>query len=231
MIACLAGAASGTRAVGIAILPVFLWHLWREAHCDGSSLSGRLARFAGACVWLAPLASWGLLAFMAFLWREFGDPFVFSSNHSIFNWRAHTPFTAKLINLVTLEPFWSPYVGASGLHTHESVANPLLTLRFVNPLYFAGTALLIMLGAAKRWLNGRELLLSALLLGVSYVTKGHDNGMLGMARYASVVAPVYLVCGRLFGQAPESLRVMPLAITTLLLGLYSALFAAWYVFV
>jgi hypothetical protein len=232
-LAVIAGAGTGLRAVGVALTLVVAVQLALQVWYEGGPLMRRAGRLAARVVWTVPVACGGLLCFMALLWRQFGDPWVFQTNHAEFNYRHAVPFGEKLLHLVTLEPFWAPYVNGSSTTWlgRSSTDNPLFSLSFMNPIYFLAISGLVVAGVWKRWLNRHEALLAGLLLAIPYVTKGHDNGMLGMTRYASVVVPAYLTCGRLYVAVPQVLRVVALACGALALGLYSALFAAWHIFV
>ena len=175
----------------------------------------------------------GLLAFMAWRWHQFDDPLLFATHHRSYNARVETPLLDRVWNLLRLEPLWSVYVpgNSSFWMLNEPVQNPLFSLRFLNPIAFIGTCGLLVLGAWKRWLNLRELLLGGLLVLIPYATKGHDNALLGISRYCIVVAPVYIVFGRVLLRMPEGLRTTLLILCGTLLALYSSLFAAWYVWI
>lgn len=80
-------------------------------------------------------------------------------------------------------------------------------------------------------MDARETLLAAGLLLIAYVTKGHDNAMLGHARYASVVIPAYISAGFLLASLPVLVRILLMMLSAALLFAYSALFAAWYIFI
>ncbi|MGH7128632.1 MAG: hypothetical protein ACREIV_08675, partial [Planctomycetaceae bacterium] len=80
----------------------------------------------------------------------------------------------------------------------------------------------------KRWLNGRELLLSALLLLIPYATMTYDNLMLSQPRFAAVVFPAYVVIGHLLCRSPRWAACLFLGVCGVLMGLYTVLFAAGY---
>lgn len=234
------GAATGVRAAGIGLVGVWAYYIWQRCRESATTASGypltttrRLGRLAVSMVVTAPLCVWGLLGYTVYLGARFGDPIAFHSNHAKYDARPHTPPLEKAINLVSLEPIREVYDRDSPWHwtAYEPVVNPAFILRFLNPVYFLAACGLVVLGAWKRWLNGPELWLSAGLLGVAYVTKGHDNVMVGTARYAAVVLPAYATAAQLLLRAPEALRTALLAIAAALLALYSALFAAWHVFI
>lgn len=238
VMAVFSGGATGTRTVGIALAIVWAFVVWsRQQEATGESRWSLrvLARTVGVGVLLGPVCLWGLLAFMLHLWWVFGDPLIFQSNQALYNdaVRMAAPWSQRCFDLLTLEPLWSVFVPGTNRYwlTYEPVANPLFVLRFVNVPYFTATALLIGYGAWKGWLNATEFWVGALLLLIPYVTKGYDNAMLGHARYAAVAAPVYLVVGRLLCQWPPLVGQLLFSLSAVLLAFYSALFAAWYIFI
>lgn len=227
------GAASGVRAVGAGLVLVSVYYAWTNAPATTLTASPlapvwRLAR----CLFMIPLSLWGLIGFMTYLYLEFGDPFVFQSNHVHYDSRSGLPVDQKLWNLITLEPIWSVYTGDSLSHwtTYEPVQNPQFTLRFMNPIYFALTCTLIGLGKCAGILNRYELLLSAILVAIPYVTKGHDGGMLGMGRYMSVVFPAAIVLGYFLWKLKPDFRSAITGLGFSMVALNSAQFAAWYMF-
>ncbi len=235
VLALLIGLASGTRTAGVALMPCFAWHVWRQ-WCENGHVGFRFADFARrsiAGVGLMVLCCWGLLAYMTFLGVQFGDPLAFHTNHHHYDARGGVAWPTKLWHLVTFEPIWSVFVSARPQHwtTYEPIQNPLFVLRFINPIYFVGTCWLIVLGWRRGWLDARETLLAAGLLLIAYVTKGHDNAMQGHARYASVMIPAYISAGFLLASLPVLVRILLMMLSAALLFAYSALFAAWYIFI
>lgn len=235
-LAVVAGAATGTRAIGVTLSIIWLVEVvLRQVESEDSSHLRTLLRTTHWIVLGGPIAIWGLLAFMAHLWWVFGDPMLFHSNQALFNdmERMEIPWPRRLWDLVTLEPLWSVFVPGSPRYwmSDEPSANPLFSLRFINVPYFCGSVALVSLGWWRGWLNRYDLWLSTLLLLIPYITKGYDNAMLGHARYASVVAPVYLVMGHVLTDCPSVVRQLLAAMSGMLLAFYSALFAAWYIFV
>lgn len=197
ILALLVGLASATRPVGVAaILPLYL-HI-----CD----RGRdkpLVSLVRA-VLLTPLACWGLLAFLGFQWAQFGDPLAFNHSHDAYTRHLTEPIPQRIAELLVLRPIWSPYVpGHEGYWTYrEPVICAAFSLQFANPLFFAVTALLIVLGARKRWLTPDEWLLAAGLLAIPYLFHSQRAMMMGHARYAAAVFPAYIVMGHLLSRCP-----------------------------
>jgi len=189
----------------------------------------RLARIA--C--LTPVALWGLLAYMAFQYAEFGEPLAFAKTQSHWRGRPDVPWGEKALALAAWEPIWSAYMpsspGYAGRYARELPA--WCNLQMANPVFFVAAAALVGLGAAKRWLSGREILLAAGLLLIPYVTRGFDMCMASQGRFAGVVFPVYLVLGRLLCGAPPVVAVGVFALSAVYLAVYAALFAAGYVMI
>jgi hypothetical protein len=245
-IALVVGLTTATRPVGVALVVVFALYLWRQSRREAllqpettlndppatdvpAGLNRSLRTFVPRAALCLPLACWGLIAYMVYLHVQFGDALAFAHAHDIWVCRA-TSWPDKIVPLVALEPLWSPYVPGATTYwrSYDSASNPLLSFGFVNPIVFVLTVALVVTGALKKWLNSRELLLSALLLGIPYVTMAYDNIMLGQARFALVVFPAYIVLGRLLRLLPWWATTLFFVLCALLLGLYSALFAGAY---
>ncbi len=235
--------ATATRPVGVATLLPFGVYVWRtmsgeagvgEVRPGGVRLTwrngapGRCLRTAG---WIA-IASGGLIAFMAFQWIQLGDPLVFAKSQ----WNCRLTFGEEVtgwhywVGLVTLDPVWAVYSSSRSEYwaRYEEHYNPLFSLQCANPIYFMMTAVLILVGWRQKWLNRYELLLSAGLLLIPYVTKSYDNAMAGFGRFAAVVFPAHFVVGHLLYRAGPGLAIALLGIWAFWLGIYSAMFAAGY---
>lgn len=221
VIALTIGLATATRPVGIALVPVFMVHLWDTA----SSMRRLTLRSMG----LLPLACWGLIAYMLYLYAAFGDPLAFATTQR--QWM-HRPaaWSERLPAVLALEPLWSPYLHGSPTYWARpgAVTNPLSNYGFMNPILFVATCALIVIGFAERWLDRGESLLSALLLGVPYTMVAYDNLMLSQPRFASVVFPAYLVAGRLVSRVPFWAAGVLMPLSAALLGALAALFAGGY---
>jgi hypothetical protein len=247
VVAVIIGLASATRGVGIALVVPFALYAWGQLRAPSRTRieSGRedaqpqrgapLARRVAAAVAIAVLvviSLWGLLAFGAFCAIEFGDPLAFAKAQAEWHMRQGEELTLgrKALGLAILEPIWSVYVPARPEYwqRYDPDCPAVLSLQFANPIYFVGTALLIVLGWRKGLLNRYELLTAAGLLLIPYLTKSYDNAMAGFGRFAAVVVPVYPVMGWLLMRMPPVLRCSLLAICAFLLGAYSALFVGGY---
>lgn len=222
LIALIVGATSAIRAVGIALIPGFLLYI-----CDQSPYRREaLLRMT----LLAPLAAWGIVAYMIFQLIQFGDPLLFFKSEATFNQLPGSSVGAKLLSDLSLATAWQVF-DPSSVHYwehNETIHNPLFSLSFANPLYFFAAILLLFIGIRKHWLNRVEAITAFLLLFIPYFTKGYDISMAGTARFVSAIFPLYLVLGNILARLPAPLAAGCLALSGFYLGLYSALFAAWH---
>jgi hypothetical protein len=221
-VALTVGLVTATRPVGVALVPVFLLYLWQRQPRPVPFLLRSLA--------LTPLACAGILAYMGYQYLKFGQPLAFALTQEHWDQQLHVPLLEKLRSLATLEPFWGPLVPSSPFYWErfEGHDNPFFSLLFLNPIAFAGTAVLTAVGWWKRWLNSREILLAVGLLLIPYVTRGYEMSMQGGARFAAAVVPVYLVAGQLLHRMPRPLAQALIGLCGFFLGAYAALFAAGY---
>jgi hypothetical protein len=220
-IALLCGLVTATRPVGIAVLPVFIWYMRQR--------SANWRSFLAHSLYLAPLASWGLIGYMVYQDQAFGDPLAFAKTQQYWRAQPHATIEEKAWALIVLEPFWNVYSPSSrDWRIHERHDHIVFSLIAANPIYFGITAVLVAIGAFKRWLNCYETLLGFGLLLIPYVTRGYDNSMFSTGRFAAVVFPVYLVMGHIFKRSPSLALPLFVSISSFMLGAYSALFAADY---
>lgn len=221
-IAFVIGLATATRPVGIALIPPFLTYIVRNSAGRRALLKRSLA--------LLPVAGWGLLAYVAYQAWAFHAPFAFAQTQENFRVVPPTTWPNKLLSLILFEPLWGPFTPGSRrywafLESHES---PAFSFAVANPLFFVSTAVLVTAGALRRWLTATEVVLSAGLLLIPYVTRGYENSMLSMGRFAAVVVPVYIVLGHILARLPVRVAVLLLGLSAFFLGVYSALFSAGY---
>jgi hypothetical protein len=239
VVAGIVGLATAARPVGVALVPVFWLYVWQRAETGPHPRPLSRARERGGwrrlapVVGLTPVALWGLLAYMAFQYAEFGEPLAFAKTQSHWRSRGDVGWGEKALALAAWEPIWSAYMpsspGYAGRRARELPA--WANLQLANPVFFVATAALVGLGAARGWLTGGEVLLSAGLLLIPYVTRGFEMCMASQGRYASLAFPVYLVLGRLLRGAPLAVSVGALALSGAYLAIYSALFAAGYLMI
>lgn len=219
ILALIAGAATGIRAVGVAAsLAVFVHIL----------LTKERQRFLKAAA-LAPVACWGLLGYMLFQAVQFGEPLAFLQTQQ--HWTVYTPEDrspiAKTLRLAIAEPIWRSYDPSSQRHwAHfNEGGNPLLGSAFWNPILFALAGVLVVLGGLRRWLSREELILGLGLLLIPYVSRADEQSMLSHARFAAVALPMYVVMGELLGRVPPAVRLIVFALLAVGLGLWAQLFA------
>lgn len=224
VVALIIGLTTACRPVGIALLPPLLWDLWDR--------SERPAGFLARAALLGPVACWGLIGYMAYQHFAFGDALAFVHTQDEFNPRPAGPLLERLPGLLMLEPLWAVYVPGNPANwaRNEPVDNPLFSLHFATPIYFGGTALLIIIGAFKGWIDRREWLLAAGLLLIPYISHSHRSLLMSHARYAAVVFPVFIILGRLLMRLPVTIQHVVCGYAILMLAIYSALFVSWYRF-
>lgn len=223
IVAVIAGFATATRSVGVALLLPLAIQAWQT--------SNDWRHFVRQA-WVFPLACWGVGAYMAYQAWAFDDPLTFVRTQENWNIRPKLPLTERMYELLTLQPVWSVFNSNSSCYwaKHTSEINPLFSLHFANPIFWAAAVGLVCLGAWKRWLTPNEISVAAALLLVPYFLRGHEMCMAGMGRFAMVAFPVYLVVGKALAKLPMVVAIGLLGICGFLMGAYSALFAAWYRF-
>ncbi len=224
-IAGLVGLATAIRPVGVALIPPFIAHIW----LGGGKPAARVARLA----YLLPLSLWGIFAFSAYLSWAFGDPLAFARGQEAWKLRPDEALVSRCVSLLTLEPVWSIFSPSSGAYWYmnEYHHSFIFNMRILDVIYFVAFSTLIVVGARRGWLDSREALTAAFLLLIPYCTNGHDRYMISMARYASVVVPVYSVIAHLLCRVEEPTASALVGISCFFLGAYSALFATWHVII
>jgi len=216
------GLATATRPVGVALVVPFVMHVWGEA------TSWR--KFLGRAVWLLPLACWGLVAFMVYQASAFGDPLAFAKAQE--QWSEGTPpstLAERVTRVVTFAPVRAVYDRESPCYWGLKPPRDSLVfnLAFANPLYLALTAIAVALGAKRRWLDSRELVLAVLLILIPYAFQADRFCMMSHARFASVVFPAYIVWGRVLAALSPPLSGAVMGLCGFMLGAYSAMFVSW----
>jgi hypothetical protein len=220
IVAIVVGFATSVRIPGICLLLPFAMHIW--------SRSAGKRQFIQNMVLMMPLACWGAAVFMIYCdWRS-GTPWAFARAQAEWHFRVAPSWGYKLYSLATLEPLWSVFNPSSPSYwkTLSFDKNPLFSLIAANPIYFVLAVLLIVLGAWRRWLSGKETALAASLLFVSYVGRGYEMCMNSTGRFIAVVFPIYLVMAQLLCRCPATLATGYLTSSAIVLTLYCALFAA-----
>jgi hypothetical protein len=219
-----AALASATRPVGVAFLPALVVAIVQTP----ASVAAKWRRF----LVLTPTAVAGLLAYMTYQGIELGDPLAFAKTQT--HWRAHpdVPWWEKLVALAFGEPVWNAYLSESVRYWRrlEIHGNALFSMVAINPLALCAFAGLITWGAWRRWLTGGQIVLSAALLVIPYITRGYDHSMLSTARFVLVVVPAYVVIGQIVVRLPPVLGLGLLCLGAAMLAAWTALFAAGYPF-
>jgi hypothetical protein len=224
MLAVIAGALSGIRAVGLAASATVILNVLLDT--SRGSVCTRVLRAS----WLAPLSCWGLLAFMGFQQVRFETPFAFVVVQQ--HWAYHTPdpgaIPTKAARLALAEPIWNTYVPGSSRHWEQYGESrlPFPGLGFWNPILFLVAVFAVILGWVRGWLNRPEVIVSIGLLLIPYVTRADEMSMGSHARFAVVVIPAYIVMARLLGRLPAPVVLIVYASLTVSLFLWAALFAA-----
>ena len=158
VVAGIIGLATGTRAVGVALIPPLILSVWRWHPTP--------ARRAAVLAYAIPLSCCGLIGYMAYQGYEFGDPLVFVRAQNGWQFRPDVPPERHLQAVATLEPIWSAYdPGSPGYWGNfDPILTPPFNVQSVTPLYVLGSAGLVAVGAWRRWLTPVEVLLAASLL-------------------------------------------------------------------
>ena len=223
LIALLIGLATATRPVGVALVPIFLWHLWDRA-------TSRSVFFVDVLFYGFVSIS-GLLAYMLFLGLSFGNPVAFSQTqvHWAMRHDINTIYE-KLRFCVTFEPVWSNFDPRSPVYWNQKQFGSLewLNPRILNVFYFLLFVGLYVYGCVKKWLSRDEVVLCFFLFLIPYLLQGPSQMLTSHMRYIGVVFPVYLVIGRILANVDRVISGLCIGIMMLLLFLYTALFASWY---
>jgi hypothetical protein len=223
LIALVAGMAVATRAVGVGLVAPLLLYL---AH-----YGGRPKRFFVWCCLCLPLVCSGVIAYGIYCQWAFGDALVtVRERATLWAMRPLPTLMEKLWALVTLRPLWESFMPSSPAYWRRftSATQMPFSLYVANPCYFVAAWGLVIVGWWKRWLNGYETWTALGLLVVPYWTLGYECVMVSMARYVVVIAPLYMVAGRLLAKLPPVIGGCALGLSAFLLAAYAALFARWY---
>jgi hypothetical protein len=134
--------------------------------------------------------------------------------------------------LASAEPVWAHYDPGSRSYWARYDSLPAWqSLEFANPIIFVGAAVLIGLGAWRKWLTWNETLLGSLLLLIPYLTRSYEMAMAGHGRFAAVAFPIYIVLGELLARSPKWLALGVLGVFAFYKVMYTALFVAGYMIV
>mgnify|MGYP001136616349 CR=1 FL=1 len=225
VVAVVVGLATATRATGIALVPPLVLGVWRTYPSTGTRIR--------TLAWAVPLSCWGLAGYVVYQGAAFGEPLAFAQTQKHWRFRPSSTLAENLGAVATLEPLWSVYDPVSPAYwgRHDKELSPAFSLQFANPLYLVGAVALIACGVWRRWLSPAEILLAVGLIGIPYLTRSYYTCMASQARFATAVFPIYIVLGRLLVRVPPPMGALCLAGSGFLLGVYSALFAARFLFI
>jgi hypothetical protein len=220
LIAVSVGLATACRPVGVVLVLVFVVHLW--AKCV-SLRSFTLQLFA-----FLPLCFSGLIIYSAFLWIAFDDPLAFFQTQRHWSMVSPVDAHARLLALATFEPIWgcfdsaSPFCWPDRMWGYPQVLSAPVMDRV---LFLLGTAGFVV-GWTKRWLDMRELILVAGLMGIPYLTRAYEMSFYSQGRFTSVAFPLYLIAGRLLASVPPGVSLGIVSLMASTCAAYTALFAA-----
>ena len=196
-VAALAALGTVTRPVGLALVPPALLYAWQFG-------GGRWRSAGWACICL-PVALAGMAALMGYFDHAFGDPILFARGRDdLWRFRPELPPGEKLLTLLALEPVWDVFDPDSPAwwgRSCDSAADAVFSTYPANPVVFVLALGLTAWGAHRGLMNRYELLMTAGLLAIPYWAAGYDVNMVSMARYVTVVAPLYPVAGVLLRRA------------------------------
>jgi Gpi18-like mannosyltransferase len=222
-LALIAGAATATRAPGVALGLVVLVSLSQRSPGWGHFLRWSLL--------LGPLCLWGLIAFIAYQAVAFDEPLAFMKAQKYWSSYPGTSLVDGIRSVLIFEPIWQTYDSGSARYWagHDPYNHTPFSLQMANPVYFLLTAGAVIWGIWKGRLTSAELLLGAALLLIPYLTRAYPNSMGSFGRFSAVVMPAYLVFGDWLRALPSAWLGLVGAALTLWLIAYSALFgAAWW---
>lgn len=224
LIALIAGLATATRPVGVALVPPVMVAAW----CRHQRGWPRYFATLGYGI----LSCWGLGLYMVYLWHSFGEPLAFALTQT--HWRARpvVGLVDKSVSLLLFEPIWSGFDPSSQFYCRlrNWSSNPFFDMCILNPVLFVATAATIFAGAYRRLLTQSEVLLALGLLLIPYVTRAHENAMNSHARFALVVFPAFIVWGHVLSRLPLAIVAPLFGLMGFLLGCYTALHTAGYLF-
>ncbi|MBE7531744.1 MAG: hypothetical protein HND44_06860 [Chloroflexi bacterium] len=194
-----------TRVVGVIIAPVLLLEWWRQWRERGEGV--RPSPFAVLAALAVPL---GTLAYMAYLWRAFGDPLAFVHGAAAWARQPQSPLVTIGDLLKTPAGGWWAALWAGNIHLDNWID-------FLAVLLFAGLGLVLLYW--RRWPES-----AFVLLGVSVA---FSSGLLmSQRRYMWALFPAFIVLAK-WGGRPWVDRLVT-AVSLMLLGLFTALFANGY---
>lgn len=134
----------------------------------------------------------------------------------------------RAVALLTAEPMRGVFDRSSSIYWRykEDHRVPLFSFLAASVPIFLIVVAGVLFGWRRKWLNANELVLSAALLVISYVTRAYEMGMASEGRFAAAAFPFYLVAGKALSSMPTAVASVVLALAATFLMVYSSLVAA-----
>jgi hypothetical protein len=208
------------RPVGVAMVPPLILYAWRSG--------GRGVRALGLLFLCLAIAFAGLGLFMGYCSSAFGDALAFMRDREdLWRLRPRLPLLAKLRLLLLLEPLWALFVPGSRSYWGRFLTPGQVCFNTypLGPLYFVGGVLLVTMGGWRGRLNRYEVTLALGLLLVPYWLTGYHSALVSMARYVSVIPPLYSFGGLLLSRIPAAVVGFLAVLGGLMMAIYAAQFA------
>jgi hypothetical protein len=203
--ALLGVAAALARLVGLAVALLLLLEWWRQWRANRTEdRPSLLALLAPASV---PL---GTGAFMAYLWRAFGDPLAFVHASAAWARQPQSPLVTVAELFARPAEGWLPALLAGRVHVDN-----WLDFSFVAVFLALGVALLF----RRRWAEGAFVTLGVLMAASSGL-------LMSQRRYMWVLFPAFILLAQ-WGERPWVDRLITV-VSLVLLALFTALFANGY---
>lgn len=223
-VALVIGAATATRATGIALVPVLA--LWLFHQSDTMMKAGKSLLIYG------PVSLWGLLLYMLYLQLAHGNAFAFSQTQVHWRELPDRGISEELYNFLSLKVFWGIYSPDCDCYWGRVPpgTNFLLNMKFLNPVYVLLAIGCVAIGLWKQILNHYEAILAAGLIAVPLVTKGFECCLISQARYVSVAFPMYIVIGAGLLKLSATNRTLVYAMSAVMMGAYTTMFVKWHWF-
>lgn len=198
-------AAALTRLMGLIVAPMLLAEWWMQRR--ERPVETRPSWTALLAALVVPL---GTLAYAFYLYRAFGDPLAFVHGAAAWERQPQSPLATIATLLQTPAGGWWPALLAGRVHPDNWI-----DLSFV--LLFLGLGLALLL--RRRWSEGLFVTLGAAV--------ALSSGLLmSQRRYVWVLFPAFILLAQ-WGERPWVDRLVT-AVSLLLLGLFTALFANGY---
>jgi hypothetical protein len=230
VLALIAGASTGVRAVGVAGAGTVMAYVLFDA------ARGSLGRRVLTTALIAPLTCWGLLAFMAYQHVQFGNALAFAEaqKHWVHYVLPDGDKTAKWVGLATGEPLWNAYNPDSARYwgNIDRHGVPGLGQAFWNPIVFVLAVAAVGHGWWRGWLNLPEAALGFGLLLIPYVSRGYEMSMASQARFVSVALPSFLILGHVLTRLPHAVTWVVSMLLAAMLTVWTMMFVttAWALF-